>query len=208
MGSHFILKKEESSKDSMAVSLCSINDDLNKDIRSFRFNRSTKARAMILKIDQNTKEPKADGELMEDVTLDDLKDELPEHQPRFVLYTFPYTHADERISYPLCLIFSSPRESKTELMVMYAGSKLELEKRAEVHKVYEVCDLDDLSLDLIKEKLAKREKREKNSSNHKGFSCGEPKYKLPSTKLDLILRQICFLRLRLLCGAEVFGLWN
>jgi len=149
------LKKEESSKDNMAVSLCSINDDLNKDIRSFRFNRSTKARAMILKIDQNTKELKADGELMEDVTLDDLKDELPEHQPRFVLYTFPYTHADERISYPLCLIFSSPRESKTELMVMYAGSKLELEKRAEVHKVYEVCDLDDLSLDLIKEKLAK-----------------------------------------------------
>ena len=98
---------------------------------------------------------KADGELMEDVTLDDLKDELPEHQPRFVLYTFPYTHADERISYPLCLIFSSPRESKTELMVMYAGSKLELEKRAEVHKVYEVCDLDDLSIELIKEKLAK-----------------------------------------------------
>ena len=97
---------------------------------------------------------------MEDVTLDDLKDELPEHQPRFVLYTFPYTHADERISYPLCLIFSSPRESKTELMVMYAGSKLELEKRAEVHKVYEVCDLDDLSIDLIKEKLAKWEKTE------------------------------------------------
>jgi hypothetical protein len=30
-----------------------------------------------------------------------------------------------------------------------------------VHKVYEVCDLDDLSLDLIKEKLAKWEKREK-----------------------------------------------
>ena len=42
----------------MAVSLCSINEDLNKDIRSFRFNRSTKARAMILKIDQNTKELK------------------------------------------------------------------------------------------------------------------------------------------------------
>ena len=42
----------------MAVSLCSINEDLNKDIRSFRFSRSTKARAMILKIDQNTKELK------------------------------------------------------------------------------------------------------------------------------------------------------
>ena len=42
----------------MAVSVCSINDDLNKEIRSFRFNRSTKPRAMILKIDPNTKELK------------------------------------------------------------------------------------------------------------------------------------------------------
>jgi len=139
----------------MAVSVCSINDDLNKEIRSFRFNRSTKPRAMILKIDPNTKELKADGELMEDVTLDDLKDELPEHQPRFVLYTFPHTHVDSRISYPLCLIFSSPRESKTELMVMYAGSKLELEKRAEVYRTYELCDLDDLCDELLKEKLSK-----------------------------------------------------
>jgi len=139
----------------MAVSVCSIDEDMNKELRSFRFSRSTKPRAIILKIDQNTKELKMDGELMEDVTLDDLRDELPEHQPRFVLYTFPYTHGDSRISYPLCLIFSSPRESKTELMVMYAGSKLELEKRAEVHKVYELCDLDDLCLDWLKEKLAK-----------------------------------------------------
>jgi len=139
----------------MAVSVCSIDEDMNKEMRSFRFSRSTKPTAIILKIDQNTKELKIDGELMEDVTLDNLRDELPEHQPRFVLYTFPYTHGDSRISYPLCLIFSSPRESKTELMVMYAGSKLELEKRAEVHKVYELCDLDDLCLDWLKEKLAK-----------------------------------------------------
>ena len=40
-------------------------------------------------------------------------------------------------------------------MVMYAGSKLELVKRAEVSKVYELSDLDDLCFDLIKEKLAK-----------------------------------------------------
>ena len=84
-----------------------------------------------------------------------LQEELPDHQPRFLLYSFPHVHADSRISYPLCLIFSSPRESKTELMVMYAGSKLELEKRADVSKVYELSDLDDLCLDWLKEKLAK-----------------------------------------------------
>ena len=92
---------------------------------------------------------------MEDVTLDEIKEELPGHQPRFVLYSFPHTHADSRISYPLCLIFSSPRESKTELMVMYAGSKLEVQKQANVNTVYELTELEDLSLDWLEEKLAK-----------------------------------------------------
>ncbi len=137
-----------------AVSACSINEDMRKELQAFRFSRSRKPRALILKIDMSTKELIADGELMEDITLDELKEELPEHQPRFVLYSFPYNHEDARVSYPLCLIFSSPRESKTELMVMYAGSKLELEKRADVNKVYELSNLEDLCLDWLKEKLA------------------------------------------------------
>lgn len=139
----------------MAVSVCSINEDMGKELQAFRFSRSTKPRALILKIDPVSFELKVDGDLLEDVTLEELKEELPGHQPRFVLYSFPHNHEDSRVSYPLCLIFSSPRESKTELMVMYAGSKLELEKRADVSKVYELSDLDDLSLDWLKEKLAK-----------------------------------------------------
>ena len=96
-----------------------------------------------------------DGDLLEDVTIDEVKDELPEHQPRFLLYSFPLVHSDSRISYPLCLIFSSPRESKTELMVMYAGSKNELERISNVNKCYELTELDDLTLDWLKAKLAK-----------------------------------------------------
>ncbi len=139
----------------MAVSVCNIADGISNELKNFRFSRSKEARAMILKIDPVSKELKMDGELMEDVSLEDLRDELPEHQPRFILYSFPYIHADSRVSYPLCLIFSTPRESKTELMVMYAGSKLELVKRADVTKVYELRDLDELCLDWLKEKLSK-----------------------------------------------------
>ena len=139
----------------MSVSVCSVNESMNKEIQAFRMSRSTKPRALILKIDPGTMELRPDGELLEDVTLEEIKDELPGHQPRFILYSFKYTHEDGHTSYPLCLIFSSPRESKTELMVMYAGSKLELVKRADVNKVYELTDLDDLCFDLIKEKLAK-----------------------------------------------------
>lgn len=139
----------------MTVSVCNINQEMNDELKAFRFSRSTKPRALILKIDPASKELIVDGEIMEDISLDDIREELPDHQPRFLLYSFPHVHADSRISYPLCLIFSSPRESKTELMVMYAGSKLELEKRADVSKVYELSDLDDLCLDWLKEKLAK-----------------------------------------------------
>ena len=141
-----------------SVSVCSIDDEMNEELQAFRFSRSKKPRALILKIDPQSKELRADGDLMEDITLEDLKEELPGHQPRFVLYSFPYNHADARISYPLCLIFSSPRESKTELMVMYAGSKLELEKRADANKVYELSDLEDLTFEWLQEKLAKWKK--------------------------------------------------
>ena len=69
----------------MAVSVCSIDEEMNKELRAFRFSRSRQPRAMILKIDPVSKELKADGDLMEDVTLEDLKEELPGHQPRFIL---------------------------------------------------------------------------------------------------------------------------
>ena len=139
----------------MAVSVCNIDEGISAELKNFRFSQSREARAMILKIDRSTKELMLDGELMEGISPEELREHLPEHQPRFILYSFPYMHEDSRVSYPLCLIFSTPRESKTELMVMYAGSKLELVKRADVTKVYELRDLDELCLDWLKEKLTK-----------------------------------------------------
>merc|ERR1712066_1048495 len=138
----------------MTVSVCNINQEMNEELKAFRFSRSTKPRALILKIDPASKELIVDGEIMEDISLDDIREELPDHQPRFLLYSFPLVHSDSRISYPLCLIFSSPRESKTELMVMYAGSKNELERISNVNKCYELTELDDLTLDWLKAKLA------------------------------------------------------
>ena len=38
---------------------------------------------------------------------------------------------------------------------MYAGSKLEVQKQANVNTVYELTELEDLNLDWLEEKLAK-----------------------------------------------------
>ena len=81
------------------------------------------------------------------------REELPGHQPRFVIYSFKLDHGDGRISYPMCLLFSTPRDCKTELMVMYAGTKLSLVKAAELTKVYEIRDLDELTDDWLQDKM-------------------------------------------------------
>ena len=82
-----------------------------------------------------------------------LREELPGHQPRFIIYSFKLDHGDGRTSYPMCLLFSTPRDCKTELMVMYAGTKLSLVKAAELTKVYEIRDLEELTDEWLHEKL-------------------------------------------------------
>lgn len=90
----------------------------------------------------------------EDITLDDLRNELPERQPRFIVYSYKYNHADGRVSYPLCFIFSSPVGCKPEQQMMYAGSKTQLVQAAELTKVFETRNIDDLSEEWLKEKLS------------------------------------------------------
>lgn len=134
------------------VQVCQFDDNLVEELKKFRFSRSTADRAIVMKID-TTKMMLVIDEHYEDTTTDELREELPGHQPRFVIYSFKLDHGDGRISYPMCLLFSTPRDCKTELMVMYAGTKLSLVKAAELTKVYEIRDLDELTDDWLQDKM-------------------------------------------------------
>uniref|UniRef100_A0A3Q0RGK2 Glia maturation factor n=1 Tax=Amphilophus citrinellus TaxID=61819 RepID=A0A3Q0RGK2_AMPCI len=61
----------------------------------------------------------------------------------FIVYSYKYVHADGRVSYPLCFIFSSPVGCKPEQQMMYAGSKNRLVQIAELTKVFETRNPDD-----------------------------------------------------------------
>nr|XP_034373191.1 glia maturation factor gamma isoform X3 [Arvicanthis niloticus] len=93
-------------------------------------------------------------EEFQNVSPEELKLELPERQPRFVVYSYKYVHDDGRVSYPLCFIFSSPVGCKPEQQMMYAGSKNRLVQTAELTKVFEIRTTDDLTETWLKEKLA------------------------------------------------------
>ncbi|KAG7470694.1 hypothetical protein MATL_G00116520 [Megalops atlanticus] len=140
--------------DSLVV--CDVDESLKEKLKKFRFLKETNNAAILMKIDKD-KQLVILEEEYEDISLDDLKNELPERQPRYPplhCEHYKYIHADGRVSYPLCFIFSSPVGCKPEQQMMYAGSKNRLVQAAELTKVFEIRNADDLSEEWLKEKLA------------------------------------------------------
>ncbi|XP_040135664.1 glia maturation factor gamma isoform X3 [Ictidomys tridecemlineatus] len=131
--------------DSLVV--CEVDPELKEKLRKFRFRKETDNAAI-------------------NISPDELKSELPERQPRFVVYSYKYVHEDGRVSYPLCFIFSSPVGCKPEQQMMYAGSKNRLVQTAELTKVlghglpstggrvFEIRTTDDLTEAWLQEKLS------------------------------------------------------
>ncbi|KAI1893306.1 hypothetical protein AGOR_G00122340 [Albula goreensis] len=140
--------------DSLVV--CEVDESLKEKLKKFRFRKETNNAAILMKIDKE-KQMVILEEEYEDISLDDLKNELPERQPRYPTTKcvfYKYIHADGRVSYPLCFIFSSPVGCKPEQQMMYAGSKNRLVQAAELTKVFETRNADDLSEEWLKEKLS------------------------------------------------------
>merc|ERR1719270_2830160 len=123
------------------VQVCDFADGLVDEVRKFRFNKAKCSRAIIMKIDI-AKQKLVIEDTLEDVDAETLQNELPERQPRFILYSFELNHGDGRISYPMCLIWSTPIGCKTDLQMMYAGTKLPLVKEA-VLIASVIIDLND-----------------------------------------------------------------
>jgi len=92
-------------------------------------------------------------EMMEAISLDELQDQLPSHQPRYIFYSYKMVHPDERLSYPLVFIFYTPRDSQMDLQMLYASSKIKLQREANATKAFEIRELDELTEEWLKERL-------------------------------------------------------
>ncbi|CAL8288970.1 unnamed protein product [Gadus morhua 'NCC'] len=146
---------------SESLVVCDVDEALVEKLKAFRFRKATNNAAIIMKIDKE-KQLVVLEEEYEDITVDDLRDELPERQPRypllypagtFLVYSYQLHHDDGRVSYPLCFIFSSPCDCKPEQQMMYAGSKNKLVKTLNLTKVFEVRTTEELTEEWLKEKL-------------------------------------------------------
>ncbi|VDP28384.1 unnamed protein product [Echinostoma caproni] len=55
--------------------------------------------------------------------LSQLAEELPSHEPRYILVTYHYEKSDGRVVYPYCMIFSTP-EGNCEAVLISMRSYL------------------------------------------------------------------------------------
>jgi hypothetical protein len=134
------------------VKVCDVEAELKAKLNAFRFRKATNHAAIIMKLDKEKRLIVVDEEY-EDCTVEQIKDELPESQPRFVVYSYVYEHDDGRKSYPLCFIFVSPQGCNPEQQMMYTGSLKTLISEVGLTKVFEVRSTDELTEDWLKEKL-------------------------------------------------------
>jgi len=121
-------------------------------LKKFRFRKEVSCAAIIMKVNKDNLTIVLD-EVLEDTSVEEVRESLPDHQPRFVLLSFPLEHKDGRSSFPLCFIFSSPRDCKPELQMMYAGSKLSLVNQMDLQHVFEIRELEELTEEWLKSKL-------------------------------------------------------
>ncbi|CAH1801707.1 unnamed protein product [Owenia fusiformis] len=136
------------------LKICEIEDSLKQKLTKFRFRKSKDNGAIVMKIDSTNYMIILDEEYEDNITIEELQAELPEHLPRYVAYSYVYHHGDGRISYPLCFIFISPSGCKPEIHMLYAGSKLELVNTLQLTKAFELRDLEEFTEEWLKKKLA------------------------------------------------------
>lgn len=68
-----------------------------------------------------------------------LQEQLPSHQPRFIVYSYKMVH-DDRVSYPMCFIFFTPRDSMVRLTV--SGVTLKLMETFDFRWSFRFCTLE------------------------------------------------------------------
>ncbi|KAL8871733.1 MAG: hypothetical protein Q9174_002496 [Haloplaca sp. 1 TL-2023] len=116
-----------------------------EQLKKFRLgtSRSKDPQAVMYQIDKHSLEiAQADTEIYNNIQ--ELADELPEHSPRFVLLSYPLNLPSGRLSVPYVLLYYLPVTCPADVRMLYAGAKELMRNTAEVGKVIEISEAEEL----------------------------------------------------------------
>ncbi|EMD38289.1 hypothetical protein CERSUDRAFT_113458 [Gelatoporia subvermispora B] len=117
-----------------------IPQELKASLRKFRFARRNEGSAAIVVKINKQKLLMEEVEQFDNISIEDLAEELPENSPRYVLLSYELSHDDGRKSFPLVLVNWAPISSEMSLLTLHASAFLDFQATADVSKVIEVRD--------------------------------------------------------------------
>ncbi|KAI0006002.1 glia maturation factor beta [Russula compacta] len=115
-----------------------IPQELKDSIRKFRFTRHKGNAALVVKINKE-KLIMEEVERLDNISPEELAEELPESSPRYVVLSYNLEHTDGRTSSPLVLINWAPA-CEISLLTLHASALLDFQYTVDVAKVLEVRD--------------------------------------------------------------------
>lgn len=125
---------------SASTILVAIPQEVKDSLRKFRFARRNAGHAAIVIKINKAKLIMEEVEQFDNITVEELAEELPENSPRYVVLSYELIHNDGRKSFPLVLINWSPSSSETGMLTLHASALLNFQNTADVSKVIEVRD--------------------------------------------------------------------
>ncbi|PLB47207.1 glia maturation factor beta [Aspergillus steynii IBT 23096] len=126
--------------------LYSFSPETKEKLRKFRLgtSRAKDPQAIVYIIDNKNQEIRPeDGEVY--TKMDELADELPESSPRFILLSYPLTLGSGRLAVPYVLLYYLPVNCNPNARMMYAGAVELMRNVAEVNRVIEVREDEDIT---------------------------------------------------------------
>ncbi|CAO3624369.1 unnamed protein product [Mucor hiemalis] len=136
-----------------ATSTCEISPELVQKIKDFRFAKYESGNAaFVLQIDRKTLKIVED-EVHDNISLEDLIEELPENTPRFVILSYELKHDDGRVNFPLVFIYWSPSTAKAEVNMLYASAKTYLQQTISVNRGFDIRDPETLTDEYLAKQL-------------------------------------------------------
>ncbi|KAJ7273310.1 hypothetical protein C8J57DRAFT_1317501 [Mycena rebaudengoi] len=107
-------------------------------LRKFRFARRNEgSAALVIKINK-AQLIMEEVEQFDNITIEELAEELPENSPRYVMLSYQLDHPDGRKSFPLVLINWAPTSSEIGMLTLHASALLDFQSTADVSKVIEM----------------------------------------------------------------------
>ncbi|GLB34577.1 putative cofilin/tropomyosin-type actin-binding protein [Lyophyllum shimeji] len=117
-----------------------IPQSIKDSLRKFRFaRRNAGSAAIVIKINK-VKLVMEEVEQFDDISIEELAEELPENAPRYVVLSYELTHKDGRKSFPLVLINWAPTSSEIGLLTLHASALINFQSTADITKVIEIRD--------------------------------------------------------------------